>query len=327
MNLVSFIIVNWNGKHLLSDCLNSIKNQTYSNYEIILVDNGSIDDSPNFVKEHFPDVNLIQLEENKGFTGGNIEGLKQARGNFIALLNNDAIIHPRWLEHMLRAINSNERIGICSSKIIIDGTNKIDSIGDTFTTAFNGTKVGEYQEESNFISSRYFPGACAAAVLYRKQMIDEIGFLDDDFFLNHEDTDFNMRSWLAGWKCIFVPEAIAYHKVSVSIGHLSDKAIYYFSRNTEWVWIKNVPLRLIIRYLPHRLLYECASFGFFCIVKNKWRPFLKGKIDAIKKINLMIKKRKSVQKLIKLPNDQIKKELIPISRYIVDRLRNLNVKI
>lgn len=327
MHKVSFIIVNWNGRELLSGCLASVLNQTYKNFEIIVVDNGSIDGSVQHVETNFPSVKVIALKENRGFTGGNVEGLSHAKGEFIALINNDATLIKNWLEHMVTANQSDKLIGMCSSKIIIDGTTKIDSVGDTFTTAFNGTKLGEHEEENKFTNKRFVPGACAAAVLYRRKMLDEIGFLDDDFFLNHEDTDLNMRAWLAGWKCIFVPEALAYHKVSASIGNLSDTSVYYFARNIEWVWIKNVPLSLIVRYLPQRILYECASFSFFCIIKNKWRPFIKGKIDALRKFHLMIKKRKSIHKLIKLSNEQIKKDLIPVTKYLKNRLHNLNVRV
>ena len=322
-HLVSIIIVNHNGRHLLKGCLESVFAQSYRNFELILVDNGSSDGSVEFVRENFPSVRVVALNENRGFAGGNNEGLRYANGEFIALLNNDAFASRDWLKSLVGAILMDERIGICSSKIIIEGTNKIDSAGDVFTTAFTGTKMGEFQDEDRFSVRRFVPGACAAAVLYRRAMLDEIGFFDDDFFLNHEDTDLNMRAWLAGWRCIFVPEAVVYHKVSASIGYLSDTSVYYFARNTEWVWIKNVPFRLMLRYLPQRIMYEIASFGYSCILKNRWRPFIRGKVDALIGLPLMIKKRRQVQPLIRLTGRQIRKELIPISRYLKDKLMNM----
>jgi len=320
--MISIIIVNWNGKDLIKDCLVSVSNQSYNDYEVIVVDNGSADGSVEFVKNNFPSAIVVPLSENKGFTGGNIEGFKQSRGDFIVLLNNDAILTERWLENMWMAINSDVTIGLCSSKIIIEGTNKIDSAGDIFTYAFTGTKIGEYQDAELYSERKLVPGACAAAVMYRKSMLDEIGFLDEDFFLNHEDTDLNLRAWLSGWKCLFVPEAVVYHKVSASIGNLSDVAVYYFARNNEWVWIKNTPLLLLIKYLPQRVIYEMSSFGYFCIVKRKWRPFIKGKIAALLKLPLMLRKRKEIQKLIKLSNQEIQKELVPISKYLKERFRH-----
>lgn len=320
MGKVSIIIVNWNGKEILKNCLDSILKQSFNDYEVIVVDNGSVDNSVEFIPKYYPSFNVVALKENTGFTGGNIEGLKHAKGDFIVLLNNDAVLTPDWLSTMVSAIDSDCRIGFCSSKIIIEGTNKIDSVGDMFTTAFTGVKLGEFRNADEFSIRKYVPGACAAALIFRKSMLDEIGFLDNDFFLNHEDTDLSMRAWLAGWKCLFVPEAVVYHKVSASIGNLSDTSVYYFSRNNEWVWIKNTPLLLLIRYLPQRIIYEMSSFGYFCILKRKWRPFIKGKVAALLKLPLMLKKRKEIQKLIKLSNQEIQKELIPISKYLKDRL-------
>jgi GT2 family glycosyltransferase len=319
--IASFIIVNWNGRHLLEDCINSILSQTCLSFEIILVDNASSDTSVQFITERFPMVKIIALAENTGFTGGNIAGLEQAVGNFIILLNNDAVLTDRWLEVMLAELSSDATIGFCSSKIVIAGTDKIDSVGDTFTTAFTGTKMGEYESEKKFTVRRQVPGACAAAVIYKREMLNEIGFLDDDFFLNHEDTDLNMRAWLAGWRCLFVPEAVVYHKVSASIGALSDTSVYYFARNNEWVWLKNVPLKYMICNLPHRILYECASFGYFCLLKGRWRPFLRGKCDALMGAPAILKKRRAVQVLVRLCDAEIYGSLVPLFDYLKKRLK------
>lgn len=321
MKKASVIIVNWNGRELLADCLDSVLRQTYGCFEIILVDNGSSDDSVLFVENDYPTVKIATLSRNTGFTGGNIEGYRLATGDYIILLNNDARLTERWLEYVISAAESDPTIGFCSSKIVIDGTSRIDSAGDAFTSAFTGTKLGEYDEEGKYTQPRLVPGACAAAVLYKREMLEEIGFLDPDFFLNHEDTDLNMRAWLAGWKCLFVPEAVVYHKVSASIVPMSDTAVYYFSRNNEWVWLKNVPMGLMIRTLPQRILYEFSSFGYFCLMKGRWRPFLRGKIDAVRGMGVMLRKRKSVQALVRLREEDIMCGLVPISIYLKNRLR------
>lgn len=319
--LVSVIIVNWNGRSLLDECLSALDAQTYRNFEVIFVDNGSRDDSLAFVREKFPFVKIVALGSNKGFTGGNIAGYQVARGDYVALLNNDACLCERWLEYMVPALASDPHIGFCSSKIIIAGTSLIDSAGDAFTAAFTGTKIGELADESQYFSRIFVPGACAAAVIYRREMLDDIGFLDDDFFLNHEDTDLNMRAWLAGWLCLFVPEAVVQHRVSASIGTLSDTSVYFFARNNEWVWIKNVPLRFILLNLPHRVLYEFASFGYFCLIKGKWRPFLRGKLDALMGASAMFKKRRAVQLLVRLTDAEISSSLIPVYDYLKKRLK------
>lgn len=320
MELTSFIIVNWNGRHLLADCIDSILAQSVGSYEIIVVDNGSRDGSLEFLCERYPQVRTVALSSNLGFTGGNIEGLRAARGGYVVLLNNDAVLTERWLELMVEGVTSGEDIGFCSSKIVIAGTELIDSVGDTFTTAFTGTKMGELEHEGLYNEPRVVPGACAAAVLYKRSMLEEIGFLDDDFFLNHEDTDLNLRAWLAGWRCLYVPGAVVHHKVSASIGALSDTSVYYFSRNNEWVWLKNIPLSLMIRHLPQRLLYEISSFCFFCFMAGKWRPYLRGKKDAVLGAPRMLRKRREMSRLRRLSGEKIRRELIPITGYLRHRL-------
>lgn len=321
--LVSIIVVNWNGLNLIKGCIDSIYAQTFSDYEIIIVDNASEDGSVAFIKKNYPQVVVLQQAENTGFTGGNIAGFNASSGDFIVLLNNDAVLTDQWLEVMVAAFMVDSSIGLCSSKIVIAGTNLVDSVGDAFTTAFTGTKMGEYEPESKFTESRFVSGACAAAVIYRREMLEQIGFLDEDFFFNHEDTDLNLRAWLSGWRCLFVPEAVVYHKVSASVGELSDKGVYYFSRNNEWVWVKNIPSNLIIGTIMQRIVYELSAFAFFCIIKGKWLAFLCGKIDAIRKLPAMLKKRKYIQQNIRLSNSEIKASLMPISKYLLIRLKKI----
>lgn len=318
---VSIIIVNWNGVHLLKECLDSVFKQTFKDFEVILVDNGSIDGSLEYVSITFPDVRLISLPVNRGFTGGNNEGFRQSNGSLIVLLNNDASLKEDWLERMVDVIDSDDRLGSCASKIIIDGTDLLDSAGDIFTTAFTGTKLGELQKAGDFTAPRFVTGPCAAAAIYRRSMIEEIGFFDDDFFLNHEDTDLNLRAWIAGWCCRFVPDAVAYHKVSSSIGNLSDISVYFFSRNSLWVWVKNVPFPLLLIYFPQRILYEINSFINLCLIRGKWRPFFCGKMDAIRGMPSMWQKRRQLSKLKKRSNIQIADSLIPVTKYLFHRFR------
>lgn len=320
MPTTSFIIVNWNGKAVLAESLDSLQRQTTRDFEIIVVDNGSTDGSVTLIKDAYPQVKLVPLTTNRGFTGGNIEGLRHAKGKYVALVNNDAVLPPHWLQAMVDVLESDEAIGFCSSRIVIAGTTLIDSAGDAFTTAFAGTKIGELHDMKEFNERRYVPGACAAAVIYKRRMLDDIGFLDDDFFLNHEDTDLNLRAWLAGWKCLFIPEATVEHHVSTTIGKLSETSVYYFARNSLWVWVKDTPTYFLFRYLHHRILYELTSFTFFCFIAHRWRPFLRGKYHSLKGLPRMLRKRKTVQQKIRLNREEIRQGLIPLSAYLRERL-------
>lgn len=128
-----------------------------------------------------------------------------------------------------------------------------------------------------------------------------------------------MRAWLAGWKCYYAPKAIAYHDVNRSIGTLSYTSVYYFSRNNIWVWLINIPISYIIRYLPQRILYEFSAAFYFCVLNKKLKPYVKGKIDAFIYCERIIRKRKIVQKKIRLSKKQIINELYPITKYLFKR--------
>ena len=141
-NKVSIIVVNWNGERLLKDCLGALSGQTYPNYEIILVDNGSSDNSVCFTRENFPEVKIVALTENKGFTGGNAAGLEVARGDFVSLVNNDARPEKTWLENLIQPMLEDRTIGICASKLIFENTQTVNSAGDGLTTAGVGFNRG-----------------------------------------------------------------------------------------------------------------------------------------------------------------------------------------
>ena len=207
---VSIIVVNWNGEGFLNDCLSALSDQTYANYEIILVDNGSSDNSVCLTREKFPQVKIAALRENKGFTGGNAAGLEVAQGPYIALVNNDARPDKTWLENLLQPMLRDRSIGICASKLIFENSLILNSAGDGITTAAVGFNRGLGKDPALFNGADLVFSACGAAVLYRRRMLAEIGFLDDNFFLYDEDTDLSFRAQLAGWKCVYVPNAIAF---------------------------------------------------------------------------------------------------------------------
>lgn len=323
MYTVSFIVVNYNGSEFLRRCLDSIANQSISQFETIVVDNGSNDDSVKIITNEYPHVRLVELKKNTGFTGGNIAGYTLSKGKYIALINNDVRLDSKWAYHMIQAIESNKNIGMCSSKIIISGTNRIDSVGDRFTSAFTGTKVGEYQLESDFMKPMAMHGACAGAALYKRTMFNDIGFLNNLFFLNHEDTDLNLRAWLAGYKCLFVPNAIAHHDVNRTIGTLSDTSVYYFSRNNIWVWLLNVPYHFMLRNILQRIVYEITAGFFYCVIHKKFRPYFKGKVDAIVSMKKIRKIRKTTTIKVRLSNQEISHGLIPIYRHLIVRISKL----
>jgi GT2 family glycosyltransferase len=295
--LASVIVVNYNGGDLLLPCLQSLQRQTVADLEVILVDNASRDDSLEAackLPREWPSLIILPQKENLGFAGGCCKGLKAARGRLIALLNNDAIAHERWLEHLVNGMESDPCIGICASKIMVHGENIIDSAGDGYSSAGKGFKRGEGKPGDVYNKQEFVFGACAGAALYRREMIEETGFLDEDFFLIHEDTDLNWRAHLFGWKVLYVPEAMVHHRVRSSIGHNSYVSVYYTVRNNELVRIKNLPLSFFVRHLFPMALGEITMLVYFCMVVKRPIAYLRGKIDAVRMAPRFLKKRRSL---------------------------------
>ena len=278
----------------------------FSNPEVILVDNGSMDSSVGFSREKFPDLKIIELGENRGFSGGNLAGLNAAKGEFIALVNNDTRADPKWLEMIIQPMLQDPTVGVCASKLIFADDKKINSAGDGITTAAVGFNLGLGKDGALFNKSGPVFGACAAAVLYRRKMLDEIGFLDDDFFLYDEDTDLNFRAQLAGWKCVYVPGAVVHHVSNGTAGRLSDTHVYYHTRNLEFVWLKNMPLGLIVRFAHHKIMQEVGAFCYLCLRHGKWRPYFRAKRDALRLVPVMWKKRKEIQRRKRVSNFYLK---------------------
>jgi GT2 family glycosyltransferase len=278
----------------------------YANGEIIFVDNGSIDSSVRFVAARFPMVKIVELRSNRGFTGGNAQGFKAAEGEFIALVNNDTRLECGWLGNLIAPMLHDRTIGICASKLIFNDQRRLNSAGDGLTTGAVGFNRGLGETPTVFKNADFVFGACGAAVLYRRQMLDEIGFLDDEFFLYDEDTNLNFRAQLAGWKCVYVPDAIAWHKGNATAGRLSDTHVYYHSRNLEFVWIKNMPLGLMLRFAHHKIIQEIGSFFYLCVRHGKWRPFFRAKIDALRMLPGMWRKRRMIQARRRVSNSYIR---------------------
>lgn len=310
--LVSAIVVNYNGKKFLKECIESLSNQTYQPIEIILVDNASTDGSTELINKLFPSVNIIKLNANKGFTGGNIEGLKHVKGEYIFLVNNDVVLDKECIYNLVLSMEKSPEIGIGAVKMLVYGTNIIDSAGDGFSTALKGFKRGEGLNSSNFDKEEFVFGACAGAAIYKREMINEIGFFDDDFFIIFEDVDLNFRAQLYGWKVLFIPSAIAHHRVRSTIGMLTDTAVFYSLRNCELVRIKNIPLSIFIQYFPFFVLAEFLDLLYFAIKNRKIKLYIKAKISVLKIMPSMLKKRDTIMERRRVSNKYLKNLMTPI---------------
>jgi GT2 family glycosyltransferase len=295
--LLSVIIPNWNGVDHLPTCLGSLRYQTYPNMEVILVDNASADESVALVKRDYPDVVLVQLDENLGLTGGINRGIQVARGEIIALLNNDTEVVPGWAEALVTALLDHPGAGMVASKMLLfDRRDTLHSAGDAYRVDGIPVNRGVWQkDEGQFDDDDYIWGGCGGAVAYRRVMLDDIGLLDEDLFMYCEDVDLNWRAQLAGYKCVFAPRAVVYHHLSATGG--GEIASFYTGRNTLWVLVKNYPIELLRRHWPAimRAQFKITRDAFEARQGAPARARMQGQLAGLLGLPRWLGKRRTVQ--------------------------------
>ena len=295
---VSVIIPNWNGARYLPECLDSLRAQAYPRLEVIVVDNGSTDDSVALVKGDYPEVRLLELGENRGLTGGVNAGAKVAQGEVLALLNNDALADPGWVAGLVDALNRNPEAGMAASKMLLyDRPTIINSAGDTFgLDGVPGNRGVWEKDRGQYDHEEWVFGGCGGAVAYRRDMWEALGGFDEALFMYCEDVDLNWRAQLAGYCCIYTPQAVVYHRLSATGGGVT--ASYYTGRNTIWVLAKDLPASLWWKYGP-RILGAQLRIAWEAL--QAWRgeaarARLRGQIAGLLTWPRLWGKRQSVQR-------------------------------
>jgi GT2 family glycosyltransferase len=293
--MVLVVVVNWNGTRIVGECLGGLRRQIYRDFSVVVVDNGSSDDSVEFVRTSYPEVNVISLPENLGFCVANNIAMRGIERRYVALLNNDAVPEPSWLGTLVETLETVPEAGFAASKMLLwHDRKKIDRAGDAYTRAGTGRLRGRGSPASKYDDREWIFGACAGAALYRTSMLSDIGFFDEDLFLLYEDVDLSFRAQLMGYRCLYVPQAIVYHRASGSIVHDSPVSVYYSHRNLEWVYIKNMPKRLIVKTIIPHLIYNIGALVYFAAV-GRLKHFVRAKVDAVKGMDLAWRKRQRIQ--------------------------------
>lgn len=255
---ISIIIPNWNGLGLLRPCLDALRRQTYTDHEVIVVDNASSDGSLAALRDEYPKVRVVALPTNRGFAGGCNEGIRAARGEFIVATNNDTEAEPGWLAALVDALDRHPEAGSAAARIMLHGRrDTLHSAGDIFRRDGTPDSRGVWQPYGPpFDRECHVFGGCGGATMYRRAMLEQIGAFEESFFMYCEDVDLNWRAQLAGWKCVYVPEAVIYHHLSATGG--GPLSSFHVGRNTLWVLARNYPADLWRRHWRE-------------IVRGQWR--------------------------------------------------------
>jgi GT2 family glycosyltransferase len=307
------MVVNFNRMDLLKRCLASLSAQEYPHCEIVVVDNGSTDGSAQYLESVSHLHKVVLLDKNTGFTGGNIAGFKLATGDFIALVNNDSVLAPDWVDKMVGALEDHPEAGYCGCKILRSANlETLDSAGGGMTTSTRGFNRGDGEDTGRYGESCWVFWATAASVLYRRTLLEDIGFLDPTFFFGCEDADLGFRAQLAGWKCRYVADAVSTHKVNASHLLLKGKSDFYFSRNTELLWVKNMPLGLLLRYLHHHIFHEILSLAKKLQRPRSFGAAVLGKVAVLPLLPHALRERRRIQGKRKLSPRQLDAMLTPL---------------
>ncbi|HTP11493.1 MAG TPA: glycosyltransferase family 2 protein [Anaerolineae bacterium] len=293
----SIIIVNWNGAQHLPVCLKALRAQTCRSFEVIVADNASHDESLELLARDYPEVRVIALPANRGFTGGNNAGIRAACGEIIILLNNDTEVDPNWLEEISAAFERHPEAGLVASKMrLFDRRDTFHTAGDFYRLDGVPGNRGVWEiDRGQYDREEYVFSACGGSAAYRKSMLDQIGLLDEDFFYSCEDIDLAWRAQLAGWKCVYAPQAIVYHKLSATGGGAT--ASFYDGRNFIYVIAKDYPSSLWKKY---RGAIIRKQWSLFAEALHAWRgeaarARMRGMISGILHLPQLLRKRRQIQ--------------------------------
>lgn len=310
---ISVVIVNWNGAQYLPTCLNALRAQTCRNFEVIVADNASHDESLQLLARDYPEVKVVALPENRGFTGGNNAGIRAAQGEIIVLLNNDTEADPRWLEEILAAFERHPEMGIVASKMkLFDRRDTFHTSGDFYRLDGIPGNRGVWEiDRGQYDREEYVFSACGGSAAYRKSMLDQIGSLDEDFFYSCEDIDLAWRAQLAGWKCVYAPKAVVYHKLSATGGGAT--ASFYDGRNFIYVIAKDYPSSLWQKY---RGAIIRKQWSLFTEALRAWRGAaararMRGMISGLLHLPKLLKKRRLIQATRKVDDAYLLSLLLP----------------
>jgi len=317
---VSIIIPHWNKAEYLPTCLESLLGQSYPHFEVVLVDNGSTDDSLAILERDYPWVEVIALEANLGFAKAVNIGIRATGGELVAPFNNDVEADPRWLEELVGALERHPEAGMATPKLLLFQRREvINAAGDFYgLDGVPGNRGVWQKDEGQFDQEEWVFGPIGAASLFRRSMLEAIALptdegaqvLDEEFVSYCEDVDLAWRGQLAGYRCIYVPTALAYHRLSATGG--GALASYYVGRNFLYLLAKDYPTSLLVRHWPRilRSQLRIAREALKAWRGEAARARFRGQIVGLLTWPRMLKKRRVVQSTRRVSDEYLEEVLV-----------------
>ena len=318
---VSIIIVNYNGKLLLEKCLESLFKINYNNFEVVIVDNNSTDNTIEFITKNYPSIIIIKLDSNKGFAEPNNIAAKITKGDYLLFLNNDTIVTPNFISEMIKTMENDKKIGICQS-LLLKSDGQIDSSGD-----FMDDLGIVYNSKTKIDSTREIFSARGASLIILKNIFDNLGGFDEKFFFSFEDVDLSWRVRINGYKILVVQTSIVHHLGGGTSDKISSDLTFHSVKNQISMKITNFETYLVVKVLflfllrygfrEIKILFDYIINGKTTITSTNYedkiaakpniRGILKGMFWLFSNIPYLFTKHRSVNKMRKISTDEFKK--------------------
>lgn len=304
---VSVVIVNWHSEGLLALVLAALDKQTLIPTRVVIVDNGSTNDIPLDRYTRGP-ISVMSMDKNEGFAAGNNRAIeRESESEWIALLNPDAIPDENWLRCLISAAERYPDVDVFGSTQLLGTDSKfIDGLGDIYHVSGSAWR-SDYGQPNDRLPSecREIFSPCAAAALYKRQALLDVGGFDEDYFCYFEDVDLGFRLRLSGYNAMLVPDAVVHHLGGGTTGGArSDFAVYHGHRNMVWTYFKDMPWPYLWRYLFQHLAFNIASVVFYSLT-GQGKIIMRAKWDALRGLPRILKKRRAIQSQVRIPRKRI----------------------
>ena len=299
---VSIVIPTWNSLKWLPECLEGVFSQTFEDFEVILVDNGSSDDTLAYVQHHYPQVRIHTFGTNRGFAAAVNAGVQLARGEYVVLLNADTHPRPEWLAALVRVMDSGPpAIGCLASKMLtMADPTIIDAAGDLLSWYGSTRKRGHGRPAEEFTEIDDVFSPCGGAALYRRSFLDEVGYYDERFFAYLGDVDVGLRGRLLGYRCLFVPTAEILHH-GHGAGIPQGRYVRFITRNRLLLLTKNLPLRLLLQHARHLIFGQI----YFVIAYQEPLHSFAGYLSYLVALPHVLRERRKVKRRMRIAADEL----------------------